>query len=524
MTLVALGAIGGFGIFHSALQHRIEQTEYSHNATLAIVTGRFAESEIERNRCIETDSGRLQEISELRGRLDAQYKSWYDLSAAQRSMLSEQRESKAQIQQFREVFGRDQRTLASLRAESDQKSRDLTSIQEDLAVARANLETYHRANAELETELTKLREAKKEETNDLQFQVKGKDLELENALENLDRIAQQNDQLKMENQELQLEIRQKDEELDTLQENSDALLTQKKKLEQHVAEMSDEMEKLSSQIVEKEKELSEYREEEGELEIKLTNFRDGMLVLLEEKVNEIQDLEHRIDSLNEEKADLEKKLDHWRDGMLKLLKEKIEEIEGLKLVLAESRKSMNHMMHEIELARSEQVEAEKFVRERLDTLDHSNSDPEEKEMIKELLQEIERVRAELRESQEWVVSATKDIEHRQSDQVKSEALILDKTNEIKNLKLRIERDQNSAKEEISKLELDLAEARKLVEEKTNQVEHLSSELKNFVVEINELKSVLAGASIDQNDMLGSPTTEMMIDHIQQRDGVVCRQL
>jgi chromosome segregation ATPase len=583
MTLIALGAIGGFGIFHSALQYRIEQTELNHNATLAIVTSRFFESEKERNRCIETDDGRLQELSDLRGRLDAQHKSWYDLTAAQRSMVSKQKEHNAQMEQFRDVYERDQRALASLKAESDQKDRDLIAFHE-------NLQKYRRTKVELESELTKLQKTKEGETLVLQVKMEHKDLKLGSLEENLNLLSNQKEQLERERHELQMRIQQQDEEFESLKKNSDTLQNQKRQLEHDVAVMRDTMSEMESKIVEKDnevsekerrirqqdeelesfkkhsdtlqnqkrrlehdvgvmrdkldnmesqvvekdkelsetdKELSEYREEEEELEKKIVNFREGMLGLLEEKIHEIQELENRVDLLKKEKVDLEMKLDNWREGMLDLVKEKMQEIDHLKAVLAESRTSMKAMMNEIEMARSEQVEAEEFVRERLVTIDrNSDSDtPEQKEMIQELLQEIELVRVALRESQEWLVEAKKEIEHRKSDQAESEELISEKMNEINDLKLQIERDEESANEKISELESDLAEAREAVKEKTNQIEHLkhlNSELQEIVMEINDLKS---GASVEPNNILpGSTTSEMMIDHVQQRDGVMCRQL
>jgi len=579
LTLVALGAVGGFGIFHSALEYRIQQTEHNHNATLAIVTDRFVKSEKERKRCIEIDSGRLQEISDLRGRLDAQHKSWYDLTAAQVSMVSKQQESTAQLQQYREVYERDQKTLASLKAVAEEKDRHLFVIQEDF-------QRYQRTKVELEAELKKIMDAKLKETGDLQARMQKKDSQLESrniqveSLEqNLNHLSNQKAQLDKESRELQIRIRQKDDELESVKKHSDRLKNQTRSLEHDLAQMSNKMgemgerifeegkeretlemrirqkddelqsvkknfdslqnqkrsldddvanmrDKMSAtrvQITEKDKELFKYREEEGDLETKLTNFREGMLGLLKEKIYEIQELDNRVELLKQEKADLELALDNWREGMLTLVKEKIETIEHLKSELAGSREAMETTMHEIELARSEQVEAEDFVREQLDTIDR-NSDPEQEEMVQELMLEIEQVRAEFQESQDWVVAAMKEIEHVKSEQAESEDLIKEKTNEIRDLKLKITRNRESAKEEISKLEFHLAEARKSVKEKTNQIEDLNAHMGKFVVEINDLKSVLDETSVKANSMPGPVTSEMMIDHVQQRDGVMCRQL
>ena len=246
IILVALGIIGGFGVFHFSLQQKIQRSERSRNTTFTSITNRLAGSEKERSQCIERDDGRLQEISDLRGRLDAQYKSWYDLTAAQRS---------------------DQRTLASLRAESEQKDRDLIAIKVDSDECR-------RAAEDRDLELSKIK--KGIEKNRIQMQ-------------------------------------QKDLEIDALQ-------SEKRSLEHGAIEMRDEMNKMESQIIESNEELSKYRAGEGKIETKLTSFREGMLGVLNEKIQEIQDLKSNVDLLNQEKMKREQKLENWREGLLNLLK------------------------------------------------------------------------------------------------------------------------------------------------------------------------------------------------------------
>ena len=516
ITLVALGAIGGFAIFHSALQYRIELTKYNHNETLEIVKRRFVESEKERKRCLEIDDGRLREIADLRGRLDAQYKSWHDLIAAQRSTVSKEWDDGAHVQQFREVYDRDQQTLVSLKGELDQKDRELIAIEEMLISMKGDLQTQHRTKMELKSEVMRLGEENKRVTGGLNFEVKQRDQQITSMEQSLNILDEQKGKLEVEIQQLRKKIQQRDEQLEIVNNNFDALQNQKERLEQYVTEMKDKTGKLESQIENKDNELLKYREEgkEGELETQLVNFREGMLELLKEKIQEIQDLEKRVSSLNQEKVDLETKLENWREGMLELVKEKLHEIENLKSILAESQESTEISMKEIDLARSEQIEAEEFVRVRLDMIDQ-NDDLGEEEVMRELMEEIESVRSKLRESQEWVVALTKDIESREADQEKSGKLLTDKTNELNNLKLQIERDQESIKQKISKLESNLSEAQKLVVEKKNEIERLNLELGEFKMEINNLKSVIVP---------GITTSEMMTKHIQQRDGMMCRQL
>lgn len=175
-------------------------------------------------------------------------------------------------------------------------------------------------------------------------------------------------------------------------------------------------------------------------------------------------------------------------------------------------------MNEVDAARSDQGVAEISVQEKMDTIEES--DPEDEETIRELKEEVERIRSELQESKEWVAKTMQEIEQGRLNQEESEKLITEKTNEIQNLNQKMKQDQESAKEMISKLESDVRDAKTLLEEKTDQVERLNSELTEFVSEISRLKSGLTGAGVAAE----STTSDIMIDHLQQRDSVMCRQL
>jgi len=507
ITLVALGAIGGFAIFHSGLQYNIEKTQQKHNVTLGIVSSNYKQAEKDRQKCVETDNGRLQEISDLRGRLDAQYKSWYDLTGAQRAILAKERESQQQMQRFQQVYERDQRELATLRTELQARDKNLVAIRETVVALQESLEAANQAKAKLESELSQVKKDNTEETKKLMGQIQVSERQIEADEQRIKNLVDQREKLETESRELRRTILKKDKELETAKKDSEALEDKKALLELSVAE-------IKAHVAEQDEELFRYREEEGELETKLINFREGMLELLRGKMKEIKDLETRVDLLNQEKADLEAKLENWREGMLELVKEKLEEIEELKSVLAESQESTDTTMKEIEMARSEQILAEEYVQKKLDIME-SEGGSEDEEFMKELMAEIEHVRAQLKESQDWVVEMTKDIEDRKAYELESEGYITEKTNEIRNLKLKIEKDHESTTERISKLESELAEAKKLVVEKTNEIERLNSELGEFVMEVNNLKPAVVP---------GITTSEMMIKHVQQRDGMICRQL
>ena len=503
VILVSLGAIAGFSIFHSNLQYRLEQTRYEHNETLEIVKNNYFESEKERKQCVETDGGRLREINELRGRLDSQDKGLRALAKAQRS----HGENKRQLEQIREAYERDQETLASLKVQLNEKDRELSGVQEKLVAVQGELQMQRNAEVALKSNVSRLEEAKKREGEGLKGQLKQQDQQIESIEQSLRLLVKQKDKLEDDTRELRKVIQQRDRELEKTKKEVVAL-------ENHVSQVKGDSGKLEYQIAEKDRELFAYREEEGNLQEQLVNFREGMLELMKEKIQEIEDLETGVSELKQEKVDLEAQLDNWREGMLQLVKEKLEEIDLLKAELAQYQESTEHTMKEVELAQEEQIEAEEFMRIRLDIIDQ-NDDVEKEELMRELMNEVETVRGQLQESREWVVTATKDVEYWKGEQVKAEEQIKEKTNEINNLNLEISQVQEKAEQEISELQSNLAEAQKIVAEKTKEIGRINSELGEFVSEVNDLKSVAVP---------GITTSDMMIRHVQQRDGMICRQL
>lgn len=181
------------------------------------------------------------------------------------------------------------------------------------------------------------------------------------------------------------------------------------------------------------------------------------------------------------------------------------------------------MTKNIEIAHDDQATAEAYIKDKLDVIDRS--DPEKEAVIRELTEEIERIRGDLEVSHEWTTGASTEIEYLRTDATKAETEIQEKTSEIDELKRQIDDEQERAKGVVAQFESQLVNTRRSVEEKTMQIESLKTELSEFVMEIKSLKSALGGVSEEDNDNAATATTsEMMIDHIQQRDGVVCRQL
>jgi exonuclease SbcC len=473
MVLIGLGVIGGFGIFHFSLHHRyvdrIYRTEQTHNVTLAVIRDRYIEADKELKQCIETDDGRQGELSELRGRLEAQYKSWHSLTETQRSLYGQHQEKVDQLNGLQTQVQRDQQKL-------EQKDRDLSTIKEEM-------ERNYQIKIEIESELMKMKEVNANQKQDFTTHIEQKDFELSDVMK-----------------------------------KSETLYQRKTQLEVEVADMKHSLEKMQTQMEQKDEELSVFRDEEGNLEEKLFNLRTGMLDLLKEKINEIQNLKNQVGELNEEKEVLELKLENWRNGMLDLMRGKMKEVDELKLDLSESQDTIQGLMNDIEGQQIDHAKAEEFMNEKVDEINNRDADDQkDNESTKTIMNEIEALKAELAESQVWINNKIIEIESLKSEQTESLELINEKMNEGKDLESELTRQQELGNRRIMRLESDLTATRETVQTKTMEVEQLNSQLSEFVNEINVLKSDLF-----QSDMRS--TGEIMINHVQQRDSVMCRQL
>ena len=475
MVLIGLGVIGGFGIFHFSLHHRyvdrIYRTEQTHNMTLAVIRDRYIEADKERKQCIDTDFGRQGELSELRGRLEAQYKSWHGLTETQRSLNGQHQKKVDQLNGLQAQAQRDQQRL-------EQQERDLSSIQEEM-------ERNYQIKIVIDSELMKMKEVNAEQKQDFSAHIEQRNFELSDVMK-----------------------------------TSEILYQRKTHLEVEVADMKRSLENMQIQMEQKDEELSVFRNEKGNLEEKMINLRTGMLDLLKEKINEIQNLKNQVDELNEEKKVLELKLENWRNGMLDLVRGKMKEVDELKLNLSDSQEAIKGMMNDIETQKIDHAEAEEFMYGKVDEInnrDDADDQNDNNESTKAIRNEIEGLKAELEESQVWINNKIVEIENLKSDQTESLELIHEKMNEVMDLESELTRQQELERKRTMRFESDLTATRDTLQTKTMEVEQLNSQLSEFVNEINVLKSDLF-----QSDMRS--TGEIMINHVQQRDNVMCRQL
>lgn len=479
MILIGLGVIGGFGIFHSTLHHRyidrIYRTEETHNRTLSVIRDQFIEADKERRQCMQTDSGRLGEMSKLRGRLEAQYKSWHDLTETQRSLYGQHQKKVDQVNDLQAQVQQEQRTLKGREEELGQKDRALTATKEEI-------ESNYQIKIELESELTKMKEVNNDQTHECATRINQIDIELSDVDKKSKILDQRNTQL-----------------------------------EHEYEGMKHSLEDMQTQMEQKDEELSIFRKEEGNLEKKLVNLREGMLDLLKKKMNEIQNLENQVDVLRQEKESLEKQLDNWRNGMLDLVKEKMMQIDALKVDLSDSQETIREMKDEIDSLQMDRAESTEFMKGKVDTIMYHDSEQGDDESAKATMDEIEELKAELEESQIWINDKRDEIKSLESKQTESQQLITEKMNEIDTLKSELTEEQVWAKARILRFELDLTSTREQVQTKMDEVKKLNSQLKEFVDEIDGLKSDLFKSDTRS-------TGEIIIQHVQQRDSVICRQL
>lgn len=477
MVLIGLGVIVGFGIFHSTLHHRyvdrIYRTEKTHNRTLSMIRDQYIETDKERRQCIETDAGRLGEMSELRGRLEAQYKSWHDLTETQRSLYGQHQKKVDQVNDLQAQVQQEQRTLKDREEELGQKDRALTATKEEM-------ESNYQIKIELESELTKMKEVNNDQTHECAKRIEQIGIEIFDVDKKSKILDQRNNQL-----------------------------------EHEFESMKHSLEDMQTQMEQKDEELFLFRKEEGNLEKKLVNLREGMLDLLQEKINEIQNLENQVDGLRQEKEALEEQLENWRDGMLDLVREKMMQIDALKVDLSDSQETIKEMKNEIDSLQMDRAESTEFIKGKVDAIYHDSQGDDES--AKATMDEIEELKAELEESQVWINDKRDEIKSLESKQTESQQLITEKTNEIDTLKSELIEEQAWAKARIVRFELDLTTTRELVQTKMDEVKKVNSQLKEFVDEIDGLKSDLFKSDTRS-------TGEIIIHHVQQRDSVICRQL
>jgi competence protein ComGC len=162
------GIISGYGLFYSTLSHRwasfLDEIEMNHNKTVSSLDGLYQKAIIDKQACAD-DFTRSQEISELKGRLEAQS----DLVSSHRLLIDKHQVIRAHL---REV-------------ETQLEGKDA-----ELLVLQKQIELYEMGKSELETNLQELRIVMQNELNDKSHAIQS----LESSIEAF-KVAEQNMQV-----------------------------------------------------------------------------------------------------------------------------------------------------------------------------------------------------------------------------------------------------------------------------------------------------------------------------------------
>jgi hypothetical protein len=135
--LIGLGIIAGYGLFHTIFHHRcadvLDEMERGYNQSLASLSELYQKSVEDHKLCLDNDD-KMQEISELRGRLEAQA----DLVNSHRSLVQKHQVATSRVEE--------------IQAELERKEAELFIIQK-------RIDLGHQEKDELERELKDLKES-----------------------------------------------------------------------------------------------------------------------------------------------------------------------------------------------------------------------------------------------------------------------------------------------------------------------------------------------------------------------------
>jgi hypothetical protein len=132
-TLIGLGAIGGYAIFHKTLTLRcsdiLDENEQRHNVTRQELKGKYLAAVEEHHKCLEQETTKM-EISELRNRLDAQA----SLTGKQNTMLERNQDSAERLANLHALHEETLLKFHNLQSEVSQKQSLLAAVKQDIAV------------------------------------------------------------------------------------------------------------------------------------------------------------------------------------------------------------------------------------------------------------------------------------------------------------------------------------------------------------------------------------------------------
>jgi chromosome segregation ATPase len=130
--LIILGMILGYGLFYSIFHLRcsdvLDDMEVTYNTTIANINEKYLKALEGHRLCMEEDDNQVQEVHELRGRLEAQS----DLVASHRELLDKYQVSTGRLNGINSQIERKDAQLYVLKQQLDFHSKARAELQKEL--------------------------------------------------------------------------------------------------------------------------------------------------------------------------------------------------------------------------------------------------------------------------------------------------------------------------------------------------------------------------------------------------------
>ena len=412
-------------------------------------------------------------ISELKGKLEAKTKSFYEYQEEKEKLIDEMN---IKINTLR----KENLSLKEIKVKYDVLQNELKKLSiENMSTIKQRLSQCERALKEKDEEITRLKSNNNQEI----LLKKIEELNKQNSL-----LEEENNNLTEENDNIKQQLALKDCEITQLKENLgiDDLDENNENENKNDNEIKKEENKEKNSGIS----LGNLVEEEQKDKIKNEDFME-----LEQKVAELikekKELENKIklleDNLTTEKNENEK----LKENNNKLIQEenfdkneKIKNFEKiineLKEELKKEKDALNSKIKNIEIKNDELKKENLDKNEKIKNFEKINDElKKEKDALNSKIKELENNIKTEKEKMEQKLEKHKRIKEENKTFVKKIAELMDKLDELKNANMKLTNEKNEIRNEhistISKLEKDIAEFDFKLKEKENIIKKLETE-------------------------------------------------
>ena len=412
-------------------------------------------------------------ISELKGKLEAKTKSFYEYQEEKEKLIDEMN---IKINTLR----KENLSLKEIKVKYDVLQNELKKLSiENMSTIKQRLSQCERALKEKDEEITRLKSNNNQEI----LLKKIEELNKQNSL-----LEEENNNLNEENDNIKQQLALKDCEITQLKENLgiDDLDENNENENKNDNEIKKEENKEKNSGIS----LGNLVEEEQKDKIKNEDFME-----LEQKVAELikekKELENKIklleDNLTTEKNENEK----LKENNNKLIQEenfdkneKIKNFEKiineLKEELKKEKDALNSKIKNIEIKNDELKKENLDKNEKIKNFEKINDElKKEKDALNSKIKELENNIKTEKEKMEQKLEKHKRIKEENKTFVKKIAELMDKLDELKNANMKLTNEKNEIRNEhistISKLEKDIAEFDFKLKEKENIIKKLETE-------------------------------------------------